>query len=152
MFLRFESVRILCCMQRWNTTAWMENGSFEENFFHSPRDENGLDMNGYYWYYICFYIFVWIRIQIQIGLIMSDRIRLDIDIINMWFEYFDTDIDGYNWYYICFLYFCSDMDSNTDNVNHAGYDTIWLDINIINIWFEYLDMDTVSDISGLGYG
>ena len=55
------------------------------------RDENGLDTDGYHRYYICFHIFVWIRIQIRIVSTMSDRIRLDIDIINMRFEYSDTD-------------------------------------------------------------
>ena len=55
------------------------------------RDENGSDMDGYHRYYICFHISVRIRIRIRIVSIMSDRIRLDIDIINMLFEYSDTD-------------------------------------------------------------
>ena len=55
------------------------------------RDENGSDTDGYHRYYICFYISVRIRIRIQIVSTMPDRIRLDIDIINMRFEYLDTD-------------------------------------------------------------
>jgi hypothetical protein len=54
-------------------------------------DENGSDTDGYHWYYICFYIFVRIRIRKRIVPTMSDRIWLDIDIINMWFENLDTD-------------------------------------------------------------
>ena len=38
--------------------------------------------------YIYFYISIWIRIV----LLMSDIIRLDIDIINMRFEYLNTDM------------------------------------------------------------
>ena len=53
------------------------------------RDENGQDTDGYHRYYICFHISV--RIRIRIISTMSDRIRLDIDIINMRFEYSDTD-------------------------------------------------------------
>ena len=53
------------------------------------RDENGSDTDGYHRYYICFHIFV--RIRIQIVSTISDRIRLDIDIINMLFEYSNTD-------------------------------------------------------------
>ena len=55
------------------------------------RDENGSDTDGYHRYYICFHIFVWIQIRIRIVSTMSDMIRLDIDIINMRFEYSDTD-------------------------------------------------------------
>ena len=55
------------------------------------RDEKGSDMDGYHRYYICFHISVRIRIRIRIVSIMSDRVRLDIDIINMRFEYSDTD-------------------------------------------------------------
>ena len=55
------------------------------------RDENGLDTDGYHRYYICFHISVRIWIRIRIVSTMSDRIQLDIDIINMRFEYLDTD-------------------------------------------------------------
>ena len=55
------------------------------------RDENRSDTDGYHRYYICFYISVQIRIRTRIVSTMSDRIRLDIDIINMRFEYSDTD-------------------------------------------------------------
>ena len=55
------------------------------------RDENGSDTDGYHRYYICFHISVWIWIRIRIVSTMPDRIRLDIDIINMRFEYSDTD-------------------------------------------------------------
>jgi hypothetical protein len=55
------------------------------------RDENGSDTDGYHRYYICFHIFVWIRIRIRVVLAMSDMIRLGIDIINMLFESLDTD-------------------------------------------------------------
>jgi hypothetical protein len=54
-------------------------------------DENGSGRNGYHSYYICFHIFVWIWIRIQILSTMPDRIRLDVDIINMQFDYSDTD-------------------------------------------------------------
>jgi hypothetical protein len=54
-------------------------------------DENGLDTNGYHLYYICFHISVGIQIQIQILSTMPDRIWLDVDIINMQFDYSDTD-------------------------------------------------------------
>ena len=54
-------------------------------------DENGSDTDGYHRYYICFHISVRIRIRIRIVSTMSDMIRLDIDIINMRFEYSDTD-------------------------------------------------------------
>ena len=61
--------------------------------YRSPRsrDENRSDTDGYHRYYICFHISVRIRIQIRIVSTMSDRIRLDIDIINIRFEYSDTD-------------------------------------------------------------
>jgi hypothetical protein len=55
------------------------------------KNVNGLDTNGYHWYYICFHISI--RIQIRMVSTMSDRIRLDIDIINMRFEYLDTNKD-----------------------------------------------------------
>jgi len=55
------------------------------------RDENGSDTDGYHLYYICFYISALIRIRIRIVSTMPDMIRLDIDIINMLFEYSDTD-------------------------------------------------------------
>ena len=56
-------------------------------------DENGSDTDGYHRYYICFHISVRIRIRIRIVLTMSDMIRLDIDIINMRFEYSDMVSD-----------------------------------------------------------
>ena len=55
------------------------------------RDENGFDTAGYHGYYICFHISVRIRIRIWIVSTKPDMIRLDIDIINMRFEYSDTD-------------------------------------------------------------
>jgi len=55
------------------------------------RDENGSDTNGYHLYHICFHISGRIRIRIRIMSTMSDKIELDIDIINMWFKYSDTD-------------------------------------------------------------
>ena len=55
------------------------------------RDENGSDTNGYHRYHICFHIFGRIRIRIRIMSIMSDKIRLDVDIINIQFKYSDTD-------------------------------------------------------------
>ena len=41
--------------------------------------------------YICFHISSRIRIRIRIVSAMPDMIRLDVDIINMRFEYSDTD-------------------------------------------------------------
>ena len=55
------------------------------------KDENGLNMDGYYLYYICFHISVRIWIRIRIVSTIPDMIRLDIGIINMRFEYSDTD-------------------------------------------------------------
>jgi len=56
------------------------------------RDENGLDTNGYHpIYYIFFHISSRTRIRIQIVSTMSDKIRLNIDIINIRFKYSDTD-------------------------------------------------------------
>jgi hypothetical protein len=55
------------------------------------RDENGSDTNGYGWYYICFYISGRIQIRIRIVSAILDRIRLNVDIINMRFKYSDTD-------------------------------------------------------------
>jgi hypothetical protein len=55
----------------------------------SSRDENGSDTNGYNKYHICFHIFVRIQIRIRI---VSDRIQLDIDIINIRFEYSDMNM------------------------------------------------------------
>ena len=55
------------------------------------RDENGSDTKKYHSYYICFYISVRIWIRIRIVSTMPDMIRLDIDIINMLFEYSDTN-------------------------------------------------------------
>ena len=57
----------------------------------TTRDENGSDTDEYYRYYICFYISVWIRIRIRIVSTITDRVRLDIDIINMRFKYSDTN-------------------------------------------------------------
>ena len=57
----------------------------------TSRDENGLDMDGYHRYYICFHISNRIRILIRIVSAMPDRIRLGIDIINIRFEYSDMD-------------------------------------------------------------
>ena len=57
------------------------------------RDENGSDTDGYHRYYICFHIYVRIRNRMRIVSTMSDMIRLDINIINMRFEYLDTDTD-----------------------------------------------------------
>ena len=57
-------------------------------------DENGSDTYGYRRYrryHICFYISGQIRIRIRIMSIMSDKIRLDVDIINIRFKYSDTD-------------------------------------------------------------
>ena len=64
----------------------------EITFLLGTRDENGSDTDGYHRYYICFHISVRIRIRIRIVSTISDRIRLDIDIINMRFEYSDTDM------------------------------------------------------------
>jgi hypothetical protein len=48
-----------------------------------------LNMNGYYWYYIYFYISDQFWIQIRIMSTIIDEIQLYIDIINIQF-------DGYN--------------------------------------------------------
>ena len=56
---------------------------------HTGRDENGSDR--YHRYHIYFHIFGRIRIRIWIMSIMSDKIRLDVDIINIRFKYSDTD-------------------------------------------------------------
>jgi hypothetical protein len=56
-----------------------------------PRDENGSDTDGYGGYYIYFHISGQIRIRIRIVSTMPDRIRLDVDIINMRFKHLDTD-------------------------------------------------------------
>ena len=55
------------------------------------RDENRSDTGGYHQYYICFYIFGRIRIQIRIMSTIADKIGLDVDIINIGFKYSDTD-------------------------------------------------------------
>ena len=55
------------------------------------RDENGSDTDGYHRYYICFHIFVRIQIRIRIVSTIPDMVRLDIDVINMRFEYSDMD-------------------------------------------------------------
>ena len=52
------------------------------------RDENGSDTDEYH---ICFHISGRIRIRIRIMSIMSDKIRLDVDIINIRFKYSDMD-------------------------------------------------------------
>ena len=57
----------------------------------ASSDENGSNTDGYHRYYICFHISFRIRIRMWIVSTMPDRIRLDIDIINMRFEYSDTD-------------------------------------------------------------
>ena len=91
----------------------------EITFLLGTRDENGSDTDGYHRYYIRFHISVRIRIRIRIVSTMSDRIRLDIDIINMRFDYLDTDM-------------VSDVeypDSDTDR-------------------FELLQMDSVSNTVG----
>jgi len=49
------------------------------------------NMDGYYRYYICFRIFYQIWIRIQIVSTMSDKIQLDVDIINIRFKYSDTN-------------------------------------------------------------
>jgi len=48
-------------------------------------------MDGYHRYYICFYISGQIQIRIRIMSIISDEIRLDVDIINIRFKYSHTD-------------------------------------------------------------
>jgi hypothetical protein len=55
------------------------------------KDENGSDTNGYHRYHICFHISGWVRIQIRIILTISDKIQLNIDIINIQFKCLDTD-------------------------------------------------------------
>ena len=52
--------------------------------------ENGSDTNGYRRYHIGFHIFV--RIRIRIVSTMPDTIRLDVNIINMRFQYLETDM------------------------------------------------------------
>ena len=54
-----------------------------ESFLVPARDENGSDTDGYHRYHICFHISGRIRIRIRIISIMSDKIRLDVDIINI---------------------------------------------------------------------
>jgi len=56
-----------------------------------PRDENGSDTDGYRRYHICFHISGQIQIRIRIMSIMSEKIQLDVDIINIRFKYSDTD-------------------------------------------------------------
>jgi len=55
------------------------------------RDENGSDTDEYHLYHICFHISgrIWIRIRIMST--MSDKKRLDVDIINIRFKYWDTN-------------------------------------------------------------
>jgi len=57
----------------------------------NTRDENGSDTDGYHRYHIYFHISGRIRIRIRIISIMSDKIRLDVDIINIRFKYSDMD-------------------------------------------------------------
>ena len=54
------------------------------------RDKNRSDTDGYYRYHICFHVFgrIWIRICIRSTI--SDKIRLDVNIINIRFKYSDT--------------------------------------------------------------
>jgi hypothetical protein len=52
------------------------------------RDENGSDTDGYH---ICFHISGRIWIRIRIISTMSDKIQLDVHIINIRFKYSDTD-------------------------------------------------------------
>ena len=64
--------------------------------FHSKvcrkcRDENGSNTDGYHRYHICFHISDRIRIQIRIISILSDKVGLDVDIVNIRFKYSDTD-------------------------------------------------------------
>ena len=77
-------------------------------------DENGSNTDGYHRYYICFHISVRIWIEIQIVSTMSDRIRLDIDIINMRFEYSDTDTVSDVGY----------LDSDTDRSQPLSMDSV----------------------------
>ena len=52
-------------------------------YTYKYRDKNGLDMDRYHRYHICFYISG--RIQIRIMSIMLDKIRLDLNIrIPIW--------------------------------------------------------------------
>ena len=95
----------------------------DKNISHTSRDENGSDTDGYHRYYICFHISVRIQIRIRIASIMSDRIRLDIDIINMRFEYPNMDT-------------VSDVkysDSDTD-----GSESIWSQIRLENIHIVFI--------------
>ena len=55
-----------------------------------PRDENGSDTDGYHRYYIYFHIFGRILIRIWIMSTMSNKIGLDVDIMNIRFKYSDT--------------------------------------------------------------
>ena len=55
------------------------------------RDENGSDTDGYHRYHICFHISGRIRIRKRIISIVSDKVGLDADIVNIRFKYSDTD-------------------------------------------------------------
>jgi len=55
------------------------------------RDENGSDTDGYHRYHICFHISGRIRIRLRIIPIISDKVGLDIDIVNIRFKYSDAD-------------------------------------------------------------
>jgi hypothetical protein len=57
------------------------------------RDENGLDTDRYHQYHIRFHVFGRIQIRIRIISTMLDKIRLDVDIINIRFKYSDTVSD-----------------------------------------------------------
>jgi len=61
------------------------------------RDENASNTDGYYWYHICFYIFGRIQIWIRIISIMSDKIRLDVDIINIQIRIWYRMLDIQTW-------------------------------------------------------
>jgi hypothetical protein len=50
------------------------------------RDENGSHTERYHQYHICFHISSRIRIRIWIILTLSDKIRLDVDIMNIQFK------------------------------------------------------------------
>jgi len=52
-------------------------------------DENEPDTDEYHWYHICFYIFG--RIRIRIMSTISDKIWLDVDIINIQYKYSDKN-------------------------------------------------------------
>ena len=85
---RQHQTQSIITRDKQHSTTWQAD---EEHKQVRDWDENRSDTDGYHWYYICFHIFVRIRIWIRIVSTMPDRIRLDIDIINMWLEYSDMD-------------------------------------------------------------